>query len=469
MKTLLKKTVAALSLLVCANFSNANNIAVNNAKLINQTGTTRDVRFDVSWDNSWRTSSNQLNWDAAWVFVKYRKNGGNSWLHATLATTGNTPASGSTIDVPTDGKGAFVYRSADGSGSNAFNSGRVVWNSVADGVLSTDSVNICVFAVEMVYVPSGQYFLGTTGTETGKFYTAPTATTNYLVTSEAAITVGTTAGNLQYSGSYGDVAGPIPANYPKGFNAYYCMKYEISQGQYTDFLNYIPSLQATNRYPNTSANRHTISLNTGVYSCTAPNRACNYLCYNDVASYLDWSGLRLMTELEYEKACRGANQATVANEYAWGTSSYIWAGTTVSNDATANEVSSATNPNGIFYNGGAGSVLYRVGSCATSTSDRTVSGATYYGILDMTGNVFESVIGVGRTQFRSYTGLHGDGNLDGNGLFNVSAWPTGGAVKGTGYNDWYYKGYVSSREEANNFDATTRNASYGGRGVRTAP
>jgi hypothetical protein len=39
---------------------------------------------------------------------------------------------------------------------------------------------------------------------------------------------------------------------------------------------------------------------------------------NRMAAFADWSGLRPMSELEYEKACRGYNTPAVPNEYAWG-------------------------------------------------------------------------------------------------------------------------------------------------------
>jgi hypothetical protein len=29
------------------------------------------VNFNLSWDNSWRSSVGPSNWDAAWVFVKF--------------------------------------------------------------------------------------------------------------------------------------------------------------------------------------------------------------------------------------------------------------------------------------------------------------------------------------------------------------------------------------------------------------
>ena len=63
----------------------------------------------------------------------------------------------------------------------------------------------------------------------------------------------------------------------------------------------------------------------------------------DGAAYADWSGLRPMTELEFEKACRG-NQTPVANEFAWGTAS-ITAATGISNDGAADEVDGTAGAN----------------------------------------------------------------------------------------------------------------------------
>ena len=44
--------------------------------------------------------------------------------------------------------------------------------------------------------------------------------------------------------------------------------------------------------------------------------------WQDLTSYLDWSGLRPMTEFEYEKACRGTLNP-VAYEYPWGNNSSL--------------------------------------------------------------------------------------------------------------------------------------------------
>jgi formylglycine-generating enzyme required for sulfatase activity len=434
MKSILTlKTALLLTFIASFNVVFANNIAVNNTKIHgkNVASDFQLVRFDVSWENSWRVSTNQNNWDAAWLFIKFRKNGSQNWQHATInyvdgtaANDGHTQGSGATIKAGTDGKGAFIYRSANGVGNVNFTSNSLRWNYGADGVADGDSVNVCVFAIEMVYVPQGQFYLGSGGSDIGGFYQAPTISNPYLVSSEAAITVGTTAGNLYYTGSYGDNAGPIPAAFPKGFNAFYCMKYEISQGQYAEFLNYLSSNQAATRFPNANGSfRHTIGGTYPNYTATAPNRACNYLSNIDGMAYADWSGLRPMSELEYEKACRGANQTAVANEFAFGSTTAVNAGG-VLNDGTATETGDAGS-NITYYNGL--NILLRNGAFAGAGTDRQASGATYYGIMEMSGNVLEGCVVMSFPQGRdNFIAVNGNGALDANGNPNVTGWPLTG-------------------------------------------
>ena len=70
----------------------ANNIQVTNVALTGQNAAQGYwlVQFDLSWENSWRTDNlfpddghDVGNWDAAWVFVKYRV-GNGEWQHAKL-------------------------------------------------------------------------------------------------------------------------------------------------------------------------------------------------------------------------------------------------------------------------------------------------------------------------------------------------------------------------------------------------
>ncbi len=126
-----------ISFLACFLFSGqviSNNISISNISItgqdisagVNNSANFSLIKFDVSWENSWRSAS--LNWDAAWIFVKYRVNGG-VWNHCNLNNTGHTAPLGSTINAglinpasafnitTNPAVGAFIYRSSDGSGS----------------------------------------------------------------------------------------------------------------------------------------------------------------------------------------------------------------------------------------------------------------------------------------------------------------------------------------------------------------
>ena len=59
-------------------FSKANDVLVTNVSLINQTTAGapathfNNVQFSINWKNSWRTSTNESNYDGCWIFVKYK-------------------------------------------------------------------------------------------------------------------------------------------------------------------------------------------------------------------------------------------------------------------------------------------------------------------------------------------------------------------------------------------------------------
>jgi hypothetical protein len=72
-----------------------------------------------------------------------------------------------------------------------------------------------------------------------------------LISSESAIRCGTTSGYLYYSSPSYAYAGDQTAysgGFPKGYAAVYIMKYEVSQGQYADFLNTPDFISASARY-----------------------------------------------------------------------------------------------------------------------------------------------------------------------------------------------------------------------------
>ena len=198
-----------MTFLLVSFLANANNILVTSATISGQNTTTHTalINFSVSWENSWRTSTNENNYDGAWIFIKFRKNGTTDWRHATINVSGNTAASGATITVPTDGKGAFIYRSANGIGNVSYAANSLLWNYSVDGILDNETVEILVYGLEMVYIPTGSYQLGAGGTENNGFSDG-TSTTPYLVASNAAINLGTTTGTLNPNGN-GAASGTI--------------------------------------------------------------------------------------------------------------------------------------------------------------------------------------------------------------------------------------------------------------------
>ncbi|MBC6992846.1 SUMF1/EgtB/PvdO family nonheme iron enzyme [Neolewinella lacunae] len=486
-------------LLLCCGalgFLQANNITVSNVTLIGQdaaAGTTQ-IQFDLSWENSWRISVGPGNYDAAWVFAKYRVNGG-AWRHATLQNTGNVAAAGSTIDVA-DNVGAFIYRSADGSGDVDWQNLQLRWDYDANGVDDNAVVDVQVFAIEMVYVPEGAFRMGSplsgAADLRGEFFTrtAPPISLQvpYEVTSEAAITVANGQGTLFYANNEpgannnGDQLGPIPAAFPKGFNAFYCMKYETSQEQWVAFFNSLTPAQQANLDLTGSMGKNSdeVQLRNGISwadngnaTTSLPNVAVNYAATLMTLAYLDWSGLRPFTELEYEKACRGP-LAPVASELAWGNANVTSTLYEVSNAGAPNE--GVSNPgvgtgNMVFFTSTAIGPL-RVGALAASAvnSTREESGGSYYGIMELSGNLYERAVTVGNPAGRAFTGAHGDGVITTAGAANVTGWPT--TATGIGYRGGSYSNTVPFCAVSDRFDAATTltngNARLGFRGARTA-
>ena len=326
------KKITLILMLICFGLSTkANNIRVSNISLenLNDVSNWVHVEFDLAWDNSWRISSGPSNWDAAWVFIKYRVNNG-TWTHGIVSQASSVPATGSTLEVTSDGIGAFIYRSGDGSGNVNFQNTQLRWNFGSTD--TNDIIDIQVFAVEMVYVPEGSFYLGgTTGDEANKFHSGGFSTSSsYRVTSENTLTIANTSGNLYYTATNsngGDQTGVLQTSYPKGFGAFYSMKYEVSEGQWVAFFNSLTENQKDDRdvtdvdHKNSDAvvSRNTVSWTGGTASATttAPDRAMSYLSVADMNSYMDWTGLRPLTELEYEKACRGPILPK-PGEFAWG-------------------------------------------------------------------------------------------------------------------------------------------------------
>ena len=488
----MKKIILIITVLISYSLS-ANNIRVNNISLenLNEVSNWVNVEFDLAWDNSWRISSGPSNWDAAWVFIKYRVNNG-TWTHGIISQANSTPAAGATMDVTSDGIGAFIYRTADGSGNINFLNNQIRWNFGSTD--TNDVIDIQVFAVEMVYVPQGSYYVGgTTGSEANKFYRGGFSTSSsYQVTSENAITIANTSGNLYYTGTNfngGDQTGVLAASYPKGFNDFYAMKYEVSEGQWVAFFNSLSENQKTNRdvtdasHKNSDAvvSRNTVSWLDGTSSATtaAPDRSMSYLSIADMNSYMDWTGMRPLSELEYEKACRGPILPK-SGEFAWGSANINSVNYTVVNAGFSSEriTNSATNTGNALYSltdaNFSGPARNGIFAHSAVNKNREETGGSYYGIMELSGNLYDRCVTVGTAQGRNFSGLHGNGIISfttGNGT--VSNWPNN--TTGDGYSfrggSWLNGSdflRVSDRYDGASLIAGGNNR-LGFRGARTAP
>ncbi len=470
----MKKIFFTIATIILVINSFSNNVVISNVATVDA----NNLSFEIQWDNSWYTS---LNYDAVWVFVKVQDCAGTStWDHLNLSTTsGNHVATGGTglyVEASTDGKGVFVRRNSNGFGTQS----ATITLRFASSISNYDDVNYHVNGVEMVWIPTASFYVGdgstvnTAGSGSAYNYGTNSTTAPFLISSENQIASGAFSNPKNNStcnspNDYNVSFNPtIPASYPKGYQGFYCMKYEISQGQYAAFLNDLTSSQQGSRssapptstsgtYAMTSTssavNRNSIviktpanSTATAVYDCNlngdgtygdGADIACNYLSWDDIAAYLDWSGLRPLTELEYEKVCRGPNAATVM-EYPWGNNVINSAVSTSLNNAGSVNETSTSAANGLCaFSGTSSDGPIRCGFAATSTSGRTEAGSGFYGVFDMGGNVWEQCINTGwqwysvgcigsATNYPAggliFNGSCGDGNIDIAGNDDVTTW-----------------------------------------------
>jgi hypothetical protein len=264
----------------------------------------------------------------------------------------------------------------------------------------------------------------------------------------------------------------LPAVFPNGFSSFYCMKYEAMCKQYADFLNNLTLPQANAHSGAATDIGNWLTGNWPNYSPKTANtyRVANYLSWADLAAFLAWSGLRPMTELEFEKAGRGT-ATPITDEYVWGNTNLFNA--TGYSGSGATETLTPTNANCAFGNGAVNTTRPGVFAAMAATpgpATRQQSGATYWGIMEMSGSEWEMGISVGHPNGRTFTGALGAGVLSATGDAIVANWPNTAAQGicyrgGTWFNNTSSNLRVSDRINADMVNAT-RNSDFGGRGVR---
>jgi len=453
-----------------------------------QSSVTFDLAWDWSWRAAWEVGEQQHggkgalkleSWDAAWVFAKFRKGGDKGWSHAALSTKASdhsVPGEAKLdVGVSDDGKrgvGAFIYRATAGSGPNEWKGVTLRWLHKADGIEDSGAVEFKLLAIQMVYVPQCAFWLGdgSTTVVAGQF-SAGNSADPYRVESEGEITLGgRSRKNLLNRDGIGMYLWPddftsggtktLPVRFPKGYAAFYCMRHEITEGEYLEFLNTVGSERQAGLAPIECREGRPL---TGIKIAAAgkpgtpaihesdrPHVPCRCLLSSDFAAYAAWAGLRPMTELEYEKACRGP-LLPVPDEYAWGTAgiagtsyhpwptgrafqkpaqstgprgyalqnartpgeSVVWLGDNGPDASHGNAVWDGSilrkgNSPRPFRPGAVSIPLLRAEVFATPHSDRVAAGASYWGILELSGSLWERVMTVGSWAGRRFAGTHGD-------------------------------------------------------------
>ena len=509
-----------MGFLVSVSPSYANNLSVTNVTLGTRDPNAKTVvvTFNVSWQNSWR---NKINFDAAWLTVRLN-NAQVSPTHEVLCqitAAGLNPAGTSTgngsnlqIYVPQDATGAFLQPANTGFVGNINTQNvQLTVNYQGCGFSNSDQIYASVFGLEMVFIPQGSFYAGDYNTSVASFNSGSSDTAPWNINSENPIPVtNATSGGYQYvsGGNAGEFATgasfTVPAAFPKGYNAFYAMKYGINEGQWVQFINSLPAAARLNHdladtNHKNSQNviyRNTISCAGTPLLCSTqrPSRALSYLSWMDLAAFLAWDALRPMTELEFEKLARGPLLPN-AGEYIWGNQT-ITAATTISGtteDGTET-ITATTNANANYgnttFSGGdaAQGVGYnqgplRGGIFAGSSSTRTSAGASYYGVMDLGGNLKEHVVTIGNSTGLLFIGSEGTGVLNSTTGYEGNAtntdWPgidtqpqngidgaTGSGFRGGSWADTANYLRTSDRIEAA-LTSTAALNTFGGRGVRT--
>ncbi|MFH0753802.1 MAG: SUMF1/EgtB/PvdO family nonheme iron enzyme [Candidatus Omnitrophota bacterium] len=435
---------------------------------------------DVNSDGVWVFAKFQTA-DGTWKHANMKRSSGAAFDYADHTPEMFSKGDGADMGmwVPEEMRGAYLFRTK-GSGPAVSRNVQLIWDYTKDGVSDEQvlKTKIKVFGLEMVYVPKDKHFVGDPKGPNGPdnaLYTYPDNGA-YLIKSEDPVLVGMVDGSLYCDQdnprSRDDVPFTIPQAFPKGYKDFWIMKYELTSQQFVDFLNTLTRKQQQhmvesdisqdeikNYYVKTNSEdehlRNSIvvakkgngTLEPVHFYTYAPARTVNFMSWSNITAIGDWAGLRPITELEYEKAARGPGEAMV-NDLAWG----------VSMDDLENigRVQTFDGADGSGYEKkvpqtgvvnaclGGGIAPFDVGkklvadnpgfegpvsgevfenSMHSGISERINTGSSYYGVRNLSGNVWERCVTMGHKLGRVFDGRHGDGELDADGFSNVTNWP----------------------------------------------
>ena len=149
-------------------------------------------------------------------------------------------------------------------------------------------------------------------------------------------------------------------------DAYYIGTYEVTNAEYYEFWVETPEHTPPKHTPEDFAHHPHI----GTWPERAkrfPNHPVVGVSWHDAVAYAEWKGMRLPTEAEWEKAARGYTDRT----WPWGNAM----------EPYANTVGGTSGPDNDATHDGYDNQLAPVGSFP--------KGKSYYGALDMAGNVWE--------------------------------------------------------------------------------
>ena len=445
-RVFLRLIVGVIAMIFQVHKVNANNLVFSQLVVEDDS----HLNFTVSWDNSW-TEHNHLNHDAVWVFVKYQVNG-SEWRSLKLSPVSenhSTTDSGLEVLGVEDSMGVFIKQKSTG------NSTFIVSANFRIGLaqpLNQGSYSFQLFGIEMVYIAEGDFLLGD-GISNHTFKDSLSGAPISVQNNPTPLGIG----NNQLWTGFSNSIQQIPASYPSGWKAFYCMKYEISQSQYMTFLNCLTLAQQTTRIvmPPTSpagtfcmnstgnlANRNSLvisqssdGINPAQFACNlnttngfnewddGQNLAMNFLSWSDLVAYLDWSGLRPITEMEFEKICSEGVDKVIPLGFAWGTAFSVDGNTLQLDGTPAETVQEIANDTAGLANHGYSGVQgpLRCGFGANQSNLRLQAGASVTGVMELSGNLWELCVATNDFGFQFGT-LSGDGKLDEQGQADQAFW-----------------------------------------------